>query len=686
MNPFSKSQVPLVPIVLIFSNFVYYPIWLVGPSSFVAGLRFGLFFTSCYLLTYIGYKVKIKSDNDSMSINSNVFFFRNISYEKSTILIFCFLSSFIYFYEYLTIPLTSGGDEAVHVKQSLQYYDIITLGLGNAILIRLIALLLMIIIYVLFILSIVNISYLDQIIPDTSTTRQNLLILSIIFVLIFLLSFIFGFIVFYYLSSNEIIIHPYLPSTMIRFPPLKAILGTIFLLIFGIHAFIFRLLSIIFTSLALWSTCILLLRLMREENVVINSFHKITVVIFVISMTLLILMNPVIVRFAPIFYQTSGEMFFFIISITYLLKYIQEKDNQNHKIYTTLVIAGFLYRRTLIFLIGVGFITFLIINRNELLNIQKALKSKSNLNYNLLYAIWIALLPIIVIILWFVNELTLPYPEEEAQSINPGFDLSRLSLNFSAKFTIYDYYIMTPRVVGWFIVLLALIYIVYASINKSHQKVVALILFIIVMWYFGISLQQNWHSRVARFIAPLLLIWYLFALMGIVVITKGINDRIHLKRKNYIINVVPILIIISLILVTNVEMKKDRQIAIDANTRDNVYPFDQLAAFFAENFVSVKVYSPWKGVNPYRLYEKQFELTQTMSEPLWIPIEQQNLSLLYNFMKENEFQIIVLPQPSSQFLNINQELYISLINSIVTFQKIIEFNYFSNYLYGWQIL
>ncbi|MDH5646617.1 MAG: hypothetical protein OEZ01_11450, partial [Candidatus Heimdallarchaeota archaeon] len=617
----------LIPIVFIIYSFILLPVWLVATSPIQAGISLMLFVTS--VMVNLRISIYFSEQNES-KIRFNPF--QKITIPYRNYLVSSVFLTLIYFFKYLTHPLISGGDEGPNVDNLVVYMYLYTANFMNSILGRIVAISLIVLIWIginrLFRSSIVRKYLLDNIIWLKLT-------LSLIF-----FSFWIGYTIYTYLYSIGLI-QPALPQIFIRHGPIKGFSSLIIIMIFGVKDYVLRMVSIIFTGLILWTCFNILMDILIEDLDYEPDKHS-TILIH-LGMSFSLLTTPVIRDYCPLVLETAGEILFFILSLRFLLQYIRVKNISTLYWYSLSTSVGVLYRKSMAFYAFISFLILIIIHRKLLLQIVKSIM-KSGANqldsiYSEIIVMWMLSIPMMLSSMWLYVHFFSPYPE-----MKRGVDLTRVSFNFNASFTIFDYTIILFNFGGKILPILALIFI--GVMMKRNSGYLAIFI-ISSFWYFMFSIEASWYVRVARFMAPLFVIIIILGFAMLLFPSKLINNLF--KNSNYRRYIMVVCNLSLILTVSTVSYYQVVDLKTDFELEETLYPWDQLSEYLQTNHQYANIYSPWNTANPFLFYSFQYQLTQgiTRSRVAWASAENQTINNLISFMRDNGYDLLVLPQANS---------------------------------------
>ena len=240
-NEMKENKFILFNVIIMIVSFIFYPIWLLGPTSIFSGIRISIVILLVIFIFLINltFKIKLKQGEDTSLNTESELKPEKIYYNKYFyLLISIILNLWIYRDAYYKITLASGYDEAAHVSITLLYYSLLSLNSNSAYLHFIILIILFSSILLVAITFQWLINYFEK-------HKKNIFKMIFILFLSLPIFYAIGYYTFDYLTIKNLIIHPNLDAKFIRFPPLKQIIGAYLLLIFGIHDSVLRLQSIL---------------------------------------------------------------------------------------------------------------------------------------------------------------------------------------------------------------------------------------------------------------------------------------------------------------------------------------------------------------------------------------------------------------------------------------------------------
>ncbi len=673
----SLSYNSLITTLLVVA-FIFYPTWLLSSNLIVTEVRIFLFISLIIFIFLANLHFSKRTQE-----KTHFEFDSNESWRKPCIqLSIIALLTTIFYQVFVFTPISSGADEPSHIYAVYYINQIISLKQVGTITGRISTLL---ILGALIIGSIYLVVKLEKYI-DAQSINKFKLISFIIGLVIGSLSF--TGILHYFIQNYTHLLVPQTFFSFVRFPPIHVLLGNLFIGIFGFSGLSLRILSIFLFILMIYFSFKLVEDLTDLDS---DNYSYILLSIF----TLFILSNPVYVAFSSVFYQTTGEGLFFVISVRYILKYLKTDNLHDLEGYSFYVLFGLLYRRTLIILMATFVMLYFVKKKNLYYNVIK-MRSKVYTR-EILYELWLVFVPIFVGLVWIINATLIPNGSTNGRKLQ----LSKLSLNPFDKFTIYDYFILSPQLIGWtvvsVVVISVLLYLFKYRSNKQKISLILSILTIISLWYISLETDGSWAGRVDRFIAPAILLWFVLLFVFIIDFKQKIPYKSQ-RITRFRLNKHQLLTIFLLIILLNLNFLNTQQERNnDANIYYNqlVYPFEPLAQYFKTNFIGSRVALPFHGVNSLFVYQIQLDLSQTFRNIAnWANSSNSNYSEFVQYLKVNNFTILIIPQETSPFITqsyknfpiISNKLWNSIVLDQKEFSLKATFVYNQNSLFVYQVM
>lgn len=660
--------------LLVIYSFVLYPTWLLGPTGVIAGLRVAI--VVGFSIVWLFVTTWLKKHQFDKSITSQLTV-KDTGIELNKILFLFFLTSIFYFKDFFNITFASGGDEASHVSATLNLYFILFLKTRNiAISIVIFGILLFFTILIILCLNMV----IERIILLSRTKLYTSLSIFLI-----LSSFLIGYLGFELLTRMNLIIHPYLPSILMRFPPAKQFLGTVIIALFGPSDSLIRLSTILLMPISIYTAYTIILDLSLNVRLIDNPTFQYFILL---TLSILFVFDPILYVFSIMYFQSTGELLFVLITIKYTLRYLRSYHIRELQVVVFSLAFGFLFRRTILFLTisTISFIGLVIIFNFFSSQEYKNSNLRSFIRSNQ-YPIWILTFPFYIILYWMISVITAPY---EDAFLVPKSNISRLSLNPSSHFSIYDYPIMILEIYGPIIggiFLVSLIFLLLMSNVKDTQ--IVYILYSTLIWIVGVSIEGYWPSRVDRFIQIIPPIFHIIWITAVLIIFST-DGLIGLRVSYTSSKILASIFILSVLLFSQIATTQYREDNYQRFIENNTYPFEDLAEYLQDNYINKHIYIPWNGVNPMGFYAFQYQLSQSFYNTPWSDGENQTLSEFYQYVLDSNYDIVVLPETNSTFILknnlVSENVSIPMHQDNPYFEMINTFEYKGNFLYLWIII
>ena len=668
------------PAFLLFINFILIPLWVVSANRYLVIFSLLLYIFTFILLLKIGVYLNSKEpllkleekNSKEILLNYNK---RNSNY---VFIFLSFLFTLAFFGKYLIYPIMAGGDESSQVRQVFYFYLYFPIIFGfnpssnSTTIFRPVFIVLIIVIIIIINKLIIKISFFQ----NYSLTK----FFKLLFILFISLNGIF------FLFIDVVFPTSYrLHIVYIRFGPIKTIFALILLSFFGMHIWLLKIVTISFLALTLNMSYLLVIDIIEDYfNLKIEFTQRLLLFLVLASY---ILVNPVMRDYGGQFYEVTGEIFFFIYAIRYVLKYIKSR-NENYLFHYSLALSlGILYRRTLLFLIIPSSIFLILLNHKNILSTIKLILNKKSVHIRLnnILFIYYLFIPILFSFFWILVLKTTIWDE-----YGRNFDISRLSLNPNDPFTLYDYFFILMDIGGSIIFFIFIVFSITININKINRVKMAFILFSSIFWYIFMSIDGDWYVRVARFMAPIFVLIYIFGISAIFIVTIELSKKIlyvATHKKKHLIQTLLLILIITPVAMIDIYHIKDVETDTDIDLL--LYPYKEVSEYFSTNQIGENVFKPWRGGDPMKFYSIEYQLSQNFINLLWAEKSDQNIETLVDFFINNSITILMVPQPSSPFVNREYIFWEGMGEQLFTnqtsFTLLVEYTLKENSFFIWKL-